>query len=59
MTDGIWISALQERSQSYEVIPMKANSAVMNHKVYEARCSSNANQCKFSDLNGVVLTCAG
>lgn len=38
---------------------MKANSAVMNHKVYEARCSSNANQCKFSDLNGVVLTCAG
>lgn len=38
---------------------MKANSAVMNHKVYEARCSSNVNHCKFSDLNRVVLTCAG
>lgn len=41
------------------MIPIEANPAIMNHKVYEARCSSNVNQCKFSDLNGVVLACAG
>lgn len=39
--------------------PRKLILPVMNHKVYEARCSSNVNQCSFSDLNRVVLTCAG
>lgn len=58
MTDCILTSALQRWSRSYEVMSMKAKF-VWNHKVYEARCSSNVNQCKSSDLNGVVLTCAG
>lgn len=36
--------------------PWKQILPVLNHK---ARCSAHVNQCKFSDLNGVVLTCAG
>lgn len=39
--------------------PWKLILPIMNHKVYEARCSSNVNQQKFSDLNVVVLACAG